>query len=159
MKLFLKLQRRGHNVMTLVSRQESSCLRWGLLSVDALTCGSNLPSWLQHLFPSSVSRVRSALWDIHLAHTSSQVRCLHDSLAVLIRTRTIPTRAVDFIEVLYHLQIKSPLPVLRKSGHGLRAETPVVVGPLSSSSPHVWRGRLYVHARGIPCMFRRPLSI
>ena len=76
--------------------------------------------------------------------------CLHDSLAILI---AIPRGAVDLIEVLNHLQIKRFLPVLRKSGHGLWAEAPVVVSPLSS--PHVRRcGRLYRQARDIPCLIR-----
>ena len=80
--------------------------------------------------------------------------CLHESLAILI---AIPSGAVDLIEVLNHLQIKRLLPVLRKSGHGLWAEAPVVVSPLSS--PHVRRsGRLYRHARYIPHVLRRPLA-
>ena len=97
-----------------------------------------------------MSRVTSALRNIHLARASTHVICLHDSLAILI---AIPRGAVDLIEVLNHLQIKSLLPVLRKSGHGLRAETPVVVSPLSS--PHVRRcGRLNRHARDIPHVLR-----
>lgn len=152
MKLFLQLQRRGDN-MALVGRQESSCLRRGIRPSYALTCGSNLPKWLPLLVASSVCRVTSALWYIHLACTTTHVICLHHSLAILI---PIPHWAVDLIEVLYHLQIKIPLPVLRNSCHGLWTQAPVVVRPLSG--PHVRRRRLYRHAIYIPHGLRRPLS-